>query len=65
MVTDNEVFTILTLNTDDHNHNHDGTVDRIVAGMQSAPIAVDISALEQIINVGDVWDGTSFTPSVG
>lgn len=62
LLADNEVFTILNLNTEDPAAPQ---ADRIVAGLQSDPVVIEITEYEQIINVGDVWNGTTFIPGDG
>lgn len=58
LLADNEVFMTLTLNTEDPNTPQ---ADRLVAGLQSEPVVLEITDYSGNVNIGDVWNGTSFT----
>jgi hypothetical protein len=59
LLTDNEVFTVLTLNTDDPNAPQ---AERIVMGLKSDPVVLEITDYGDVVNVGDVWNGEVFIP---
>lgn len=62
VVADNEVFTLIMLDTDDDRFPQS---DRLVAGFQSSPQIVEVTDYDGVVNVGDEWDGTKFTAGQG
>lgn len=58
MVTDNEVFMVMMVDTDDPNFPQS---ERIAMGLMSEPEIVNITEYPDIVTVGDQWDGVKFT----
>ena len=58
MVTDNEVFLVMMVDTDDPNFPQS---ERIAMGMKSEPTVVEITDYPDVVTVGDQWDGVKFT----
>ena len=57
-VTDNEVFMVMMVDTDDPNFPQ---AERIAMGMKSEPTFVEITDYPDVVTVGDQWDGEKFT----
>lgn len=58
LVAGNDVFSIMSINSEDPNP----IVPRLIAGMQSNPITLDVTNDNPDINVGWTWDGECFIP---
>jgi hypothetical protein len=61
-IAEGDVFSILE--TDPENPEYGPSAGRIVAGMQSNPIVIEITELSDVV-VGSVWDGEKFIPPAG
>jgi hypothetical protein len=57
-IVDNDVFTILTIDTEYQGHDGEGG-ERIVAGYLSNPIFVEIPS-DLDVNINWTWNGTEF-----
>ncbi len=58
-ITEGDVFAVWTINTEDTDQNSE-TTERIIAGMMSDPIVVEVPENINVQN-GWTWDGTEFT----
>ena len=57
-ITEGDVFAVWTINTEDTDQNSE-TTERIIAGMMSDPIVVEVPENINVQN-GWTWDGTEF-----
>lgn len=58
-VTEGDVFSVLTIDTEDTTENST-TINRILAGMMSNPIIVEVPDNVDV-QTGWTWSGTEFT----
>jgi len=58
LIAGNDVFSIMSINSEDPNP----IVPRLIAGMQSDPVILDVTSDNPEINIGWVWDGEVFIP---
>lgn len=56
MIAGNDVFSILSIDSEDPSP----VVPRLLAGLKSDPIVIEITDINEEVNVGWTWDGSQF-----